>query len=278
MSCSIHDSGPVNIRAPRKKLEYNPPNYVMTPETVLPAAPEPASMGAASRVAGVFFEPKKTFEDIARRPTVLFPLIVVILIGVLASFVIARHVDFATIIRQQMESNSRLQQLPAEQREQQIQMWTKLGPVFAYVAAVVWPPLRALIVAAVLMLTAAVLMSAPIKFKQMYSLVCFAWMPAIVYSVLLVVVAYLKPPDEFNPQNPLALNPAAFLDPNTTSKFLYSFASYFDLINFWYIFLLATGIKAAAGKKFAFSNALWAVLLPWIVMVLAGSAWAGIFS
>jgi hypothetical protein len=250
----------------------------MTPETVPPVAPEPATMGAASRVIGVFFEPKKTFEDIARRPSFMVPLLVMMVVGIVGTFFIARHVDFASIIRQQMESNPRMQQLSAEQREQSIQMWSKLGPVLGYGGSVIWPPLRSLIVAAVLLLIAAGMMSAPIKFKQMYSLVCYAWMPMIVYTVLLVVVVYLKPADEFNVQNPLALNPAAFMDPTTTSKFVYTLGTYFDVMNFWYIFLLATGIKAAAGKKFSFGSAMTAVLLPWFLMVICGAGWAAMFS
>ncbi len=235
-------------------------------------------MGAAARVTGVFFEPKKTFEDIARRPTFLVPLLVMIVVGLVTSFLFMRRVDMATIIRQQMETNPRMQQLTPEQREQSIQMWSKLGPVLAIGGSVVWPPLRSLIIASVLMLVATGMMSAGVKFKQMFSLVCFAWMPMIVYSILFLVVAYLKPPEEFNVQNPLALNPAAFMDPNTTSKFLYTLATYFDLINFWYIFLLATGIKAAAGRKFAFSSALMSVLLPWFLMVICGAGWAAAFS
>ena len=250
----------------------------MTPETVPPAPPEPAAMGMASRITGVFFEPKKTFEDIARKPSILAPLVVMIVIGLITSFFFMRRVDMGTIMRQQMETNSRMQQLTPEQREQQIQLWTKLGPVLAYGGSVIWPPLRSLIIAGVLMLVAVAMMSAPIKFKQMFSLVCWAWMPMIVFSALFLAVAYLKPPEEFNVQNPIALNPAAFMDPTTTSKFVYTLVTYFDLINFWYIFLLATGIKAAAGKKFAFSSALMAVLIPWFLMVICGAGWTAMFS
>lgn len=249
----------------------------MTPENVQTAAPEPVGMGAFSRLIGVFFEPKKTFEDIAGRPTFLLPLIVMIIFGVAASAVIAQRIDFGKVIRDKMESNSRVQQMPAEQREQQIQMWTKMAPIIGYVGGVVGPIFRSLVVAAVLMLVAVAMMSAPVKFKQMFSLTCYAWVPSIFYFVLLTVVVYLKPPDEFNVDNPLAFNPAAFLDPTTTSKFVYSLATAFDLFSFWYIFLLATGIKAAAGKKYAFGSALFAVLAPWCLLVLGQACWASVF-
>src|ERR1035438_7102125 len=40
--------------------------------------PQPAGMGEFSRIVGVFFEPKKTFADIALRPSWLIPMILLI--------------------------------------------------------------------------------------------------------------------------------------------------------------------------------------------------------
>jgi hypothetical protein len=41
--------------------------------------------------------------------------------------------------------------------------------------------------------------------------------------------------------------------------------------------LIATGLKAAAGKKLSFGGAFFAVVLPWAVYVLCKSAMAGMF-
>jgi hypothetical protein len=59
---------------------------------------------------------------------------------------------------------------------------------------------------------------------------------------------------------------------------MYSLASSLDLFVFWTIFLMATGIKAAAGKKLSFGGALCAVALPWAVFILGKAALAGVFS
>jgi hypothetical protein len=40
--------------------------------------------------------------------------------------------------------------------------------------------------------------------------------------------------------------------------------------------LIAIGLKAAAGKKLSFGSAVIAVVLPWAVVVLGYSAWAGL--
>jgi len=44
------------------------------------------------------------------------------------------------------------------------------------------------------------------------------------------------------------------------------------------ILLTAIGLKAAAGKRLSFGGALFAVVLPWAVLVLIGATVAGIFS
>jgi hypothetical protein len=67
------------------------------------------------------------------------------------------------------------------------------------------------------------------------------------------------------------------MDPNSGSKFMYTLATSLDLFTIWTILLLATGLKAAAGKKLSFTGALVAVVTPWAVVVLAGSAVAGMF-
>jgi hypothetical protein len=52
----------------------------------------------------------------------------------------------------------------------------------------------------------------------------------------------------------------------------------FDLFTIWGILLTAVGLKAAAGKRLSFGGALFAVALPWAVLVLFGASMAGLFS
>jgi hypothetical protein len=67
------------------------------------------------------------------------------------------------------------------------------------------------------------------------------------------------------------------MDPNGPHKFQFALASSLDLFSLWKIILIAIGLKAAAGKKLSFGGALFAVLLPWGVLVLIGATFAGIF-
>src|ERR1019366_8006425 len=114
-----------------------------------------------------------------------------------------------------------------------------------------------------------------LNFKQMFAISAYAMLPGFISSILAIVVMFIKNPDEFNLQNPLAFNLGAFMEPPPNSgKFLYSLATSFDLFSFWTILLLATGISVAA-RKFSFAKAIVAVVLPWAVYVLIKSAWTG---
>jgi len=101
----------------------------------------------------------------------------------------------------------------------------------------------------------------------------------VIKQVLSIVVVFLKNPDDFNLMNPLAFNFAAFMDPLTSSKFLYTFALSFDLFAIWVMILTALGLSAAAGKKrLSFGGALFAACLPWLLFVTFGASMAAMFS
>jgi hypothetical protein len=235
-------------------------------------------MGVFSRVFGIFFEPKKTFEDIARKPNWLVPVLLLMLASACFMTMFNQRVGWERFMRHQFEISSRAQQLTPEQRERAIATRSRMGPVLGYGGIVIGLPLYLLIAAAVLLGTAAGIMSAPLKFAQVFAIVCYSNLPGVVTSALGIVVMLLKNPDDFDLQNPLLFNAGAFLDPEHGSKFLYSLATSLDLFAFWIILLIATGLKAAAGKRLSFGGALFAVVLPWAVWVLVKAGFAGMFS
>jgi hypothetical protein len=250
----------------------------MTPENASAMEPQPASMGQFSRIIGIFFEPKKAFADIAQRPSWIVPMVLTVLCVMAVTTTMAQHIGWERMFRQQAQTSSRLQQQTPEQREQAIALQVKFASVGAYGGALVGVPIYNLVLAAILMGIAGGIMSGGMKFKQVFAVVCYAGLPGIISAALTVVVMFMKSPDEYNFANPLAFNVGAFMDPTTSSKFVYSMASSIDLFSFWIIFLLATGLKATAGKKLTFGGALVAVILPWAIYVLGKSAISGAFS
>ncbi len=254
----------------------------MSPETTPVPEPKPAGMSQAARLSGVFFEPKKTFADIAERPKWLAPLLIICLITLIYFVFYGQHIGWSTYLDQQMETNTALQQrlerLSPEQRASAIRLQEKLVPIGFYAGSIIGVPVWFLISAGILMGLASGVMSAGITFKQIFAIQCYAALPTVILRVLAIVVMFLKSPGDFNVLNPVGFNPAAYLDPVTTSKFVYSFLTGLDLFAIWALILAAIGIKAAAGKRITSGGACFVVILPWAVLLLGGAAIAGIVS
>jgi len=239
-------------------------------------------MGELSRIAGVFFEPAKTFEDVAKRPSFLTPLLLVIVASLVYTFVLGQHIGWDRVVQQQMEMSpkqvERIAQLPADQQESARQMQLKIAPITKYAGSIVGLPILYLVFAGILLGIVRGMMSAPVRYKQIYAIMCYAALPVIVQTGLKIVVMLLKKPDEFNILNPLAFNPAAFMDYASSSKFLYVIAMSLDVFTIWGVVLSAIGLKAAAGKVLSFGSAIFAVVMVWAIPVLLGATVAEIFS
>jgi len=249
----------------------------MTPENLPNIAPEPAPMGVFARLAGVIFEPMKTFEDIARRPTFLVPMALVIVFGLVFMSVFSQRVGWEKTIRERLDSSPQGQSMSAEDNEEAIASGRKMASVFGYAWVIVATPVVNLVVAGVLLGIAAGMMSAPIGFKQVFAVVCWSYVVTTISMGLSIVVMCLKNPEDFDLKNPLMSNLGALFEPNMPSKFLHSLATSLDFFAIWVALLLAAGLKAAGGKRFSFAGALTAVLLPWGAVVLIKATFASIF-
>ncbi len=60
----------------------------------VPAAVPQAAISPFGRVIGVFFSPKATFEDIARKPSWLLPLIISTVLGILSTVSMNQRVNW----------------------------------------------------------------------------------------------------------------------------------------------------------------------------------------
>jgi len=246
----------------------------MTPETHPDqTAPE---VSEAGRLSGVLLDPKKAFAAIAAKPTWILPIVLSIVVGLAFVYLFTSRVGWDRYFHQIAETSSRMQQMDPQQRETAIQMQVKFGPVFGYIFGFIGPALMAIIVGAVVLLMGK-LGGASLKFKQTFAISSWASVPRIIAGILSIVVMFIKNPDEFNLQNPLAFNLGAFMEPPPNSgKFVYSLATSIDLFTIWMILLLAVGLSVAA-RRMPFSKALILVATPWVIWVLLASAVAGAF-
>ncbi|MGA6953817.1 MAG: YIP1 family protein, partial [Candidatus Acidiferrales bacterium] len=162
-------------------------------------APAPVSTdNSFSRMFGVIFSPKPTFESIAKRPTWALPLIIFVFVGFAATTVITQRVGWRAVIDREIASSpkaqQRLEQLPPEKRDQALNGQAKITPYIVYAINVLFPFVGAVIVAAVLLLAFNVIGGARINFKTSLAVVAYSWIPLLIAGLLGILILFLKDP------------------------------------------------------------------------------------
>ena len=226
-------------------------------------------MNVLSRLAGVFFEPGKVFADIAERPSFAWvaPMVVATLLGLSFSYAVSTHVGWEQIVRKTIANNPRTADLTAEQREQAVERGAKIGGMIAWVGAVVGPAFFTMIIAGILTGLFNAMLGTELKFSTMFSITAYAFLIRAIYTILLILIMYLKPPEEFDIQlSPFSI--AGYLNRQETPKWLFSLAGSLDLFTLWTIVVLAIGFSVAS-KKLSFTKSLTAIGIPWLVWVVA---------
>ncbi len=233
-------------------------------------------MSEAGRIAGIFWEPKPVFQDLAARPRFWAPLILLTLLSVVYMVSYSRVVGMETMIRRQLDSNAQIQQLSAEQRERAVQQAMTFTAPVIYVAATVGLAVASLIIAGVLLGMMNVLGGAGLKYKQAFSITVYSFLPSALTTILAMVVMFLKNPEDFDLQNPLPLNLGAFFSSPEIGAGVKALARSVDLFAIWIILLMALGFSTAAGRRLSFTKALVLIIIPWAVWVLAQAGLAGL--
>ena len=234
------------------------------------------SLSEVSRVVGVFAYPKRAFTDIAHRPRWFVPIILIAIASVCLIYLYGQHVGFDRLTQQSLDQSSRAQSLTPEQRADAIAKGTKVAGVVAYVGAVIGPVIYVSIVALVLMFLFNSMLGAQVTFNQMAGIVSYSFLTGMVGVILTIIIMFIKSPDDFDLRNPLSFNIGFYLNSEQTPKWLLSLATSIDLFSFWTMALIAIGVTVAA-PKLSWAKAFFAILLPWVSLIVLKAAWAGMF-
>jgi hypothetical protein len=245
-----------------------------TTPVIAPQAPGP--INHIARLIGVFFSPKATFEDIAKRPSWILPVVLMTVLGAGVAFVMNQKVDWRDVASKRIEESPRAANLTPEQKEQQLAMSAKISPPIAYVFGIAWPILQALIVGGVVLLAYNLIGGAGARFSTSLGITAHAYFPWILYSLLFILILYLKAPGTVDLENPIATNLGSFL-PESTPKAFMSLAKSIDIFTVWTLLLISIGFTAVNPKKLK-GKALSMVISVWAVYVAIKVGLAWIFS
>ncbi len=254
----------------------------MATAPVLPAhtpAPETAPLSQGARIINTFIAPSKTFSDLRRSAAWWAPFLLMVVISTVFVYTVGQKIGFRKVTENQLQmspkQSAQLENLPADQRERQMEQRTTGTRIISYVFPVItlifW-----LILAAVMYPSFKFAAGADVNFKISLAIVVYAALPLILKTLLsLVSVLAGMSPDSFSFQNPLATNPGYFMNP-ADSPFLYGILTAIDIFMIWTLVLTALGFtyvsKVKRGTAFAI------VFGWWLVFTLALSGLGAMFS
>ena len=214
-------------------------------------APEPAPLSEGARLVNTFIAPSKTFTDLGRNASWWGPWLVISIFALLFIYSMDRQIGFDQISRNEIAHSARADQfdkLSPDDQEKRLRFSDTLVRYLSYGIPVTILLFLA-ITTAVLWATFNFGAGANLSFKTAYAIVFYAGLPGIIGSILGAVSMFAGVnPEGFNVNNPVATNPAYFMD-RADNKFLYGMASSLDILVIWTIVLMGIGFACNSKVK-----------------------------
>ncbi len=240
-----------------------------------PGAPLPdiKPKNVFERIAGALFAPAETFQDIARRPDILAPLLIILVVGYITTFMVIPKMDMSTITAQQIEQMRKQNPNMGEEQVAQMERFTAAsGKVMGYVGPLLGAIWYAIL--AGILLLAFRLFGGEGTYKQALSATLYAWIPLVLFGVLLTIIVLAR--GTFDPSTAATLvksNPAFLVDMKE-QPILFSLLTNFDIFTMWTIFLLIVGFSALS--KTSRAKAATVIVGLWVAMIVVKLGFAAL--
>jgi membrane protein, antimicrobial resistance system len=227
-------------------------------------------MSTPATLSGIFFEPGRTFDALRKRPRFLVAGLIILFLTIAVTALVFQRIDMGQYIRDKMEQNPRNANQPEDQKE----MGVKIGKIIGAVGIPLSVPIT-LAAGAALYLLGVMAFGGSISYKRSLAVWAYSsFPPAILATIVAVLVLFLKAADQIDPEHLLVTNPGAFM-PTGTSPVVVSFLSQFDILRFYGLFLAAIGLRKVAKIS---SGSAWGIVLGFfLIRAILGIASAAIF-
>jgi hypothetical protein len=217
------------------------------------AAPESqATKSPVARLLGVIFSPAETFADIARKPDFILPIVVPVFLGWVLFDIMYWKVGMETMTRLQLERSPFTAKMPPEQMEQAINQ--SAGHlvrtlIITDAAIAIGTVIVLLIMAGLGILIVNAILGGEAKFKTLFAATTYANFVSVVGFLVGIPIILFGGTENLDPQNPVPLNLAFFLNFREVSKPLFALAGSVDILPVWVIILLGIGMSKASGGR-----------------------------
>ncbi|MGA2022849.1 MAG: YIP1 family protein [Candidatus Sulfotelmatobacter sp.] len=236
-------------------------------------APEVTSLSEGARIVDTFIAPSKTFTDLRRSAQWWAPWLLLSIMSLAFFYVVGQKIGYRKVAENQVQASAkaaaRMDQLPADQRDQALERQAKGTQYFLYAYPVVILVFN-LIIAAVLFGTFKLAAGADVKFKTSFAIVMYAGLPGVLKLILATAsVAAGANADSFTLDNPVATNPGYFVSA-LDSPLLHSLAGALDIFLIWTLILTAIGFTCVSKVKRGTAYGI--VFGWWVVITGVGAA------
>lgn len=241
-------------------------------DTTAPA-PAPVTKNSFQRIAGVFFAPVETFADIARKPDIVVPLLLIIIISYIGTVLVMPHLDLDAMIAQQAEmmkkQNPNLGDNDIERMGRITKSMTKvmgyIGPMliivgYLIIALVVWGACR--------------MMGGQGDFKQAFSATLYAHFPRVVLGIITAIVVMARGMVDPMTMATVVKSSPAFLVDMKTNPVLFALLGSLEIFQIWTVILLIIGFAALSKLSKAKTAAI--VISLWVVMLVVKIGFAAL--
>jgi len=261
------------------------PDYAAPPTAKIePEAEEPAKIGPVGRLTGVLFSPGETFQDVNRKPTIVVPLVMLVVLSLAGYFVFVWKAkpNWDAVIRAQVKKQAERsgQPIPEEQLQRQVDIGKKIA-TFTPAIVAIGVPIFAAILAGIFAL-GMILLQAKTTYKKLLSVVAWSFVSVGVVGLIVTIASLMVQdtstlsglePDRWSTVVPTNLG--ALVDPGSPA--LRSLFAALDIFTIWRLVLFSIGFAAVAGsRKITSSKTATMVFGLWFVWILVSMGWAAI--
>ena len=240
---------------------------------VPPVAAEP-SKNVFQRIVGVLFSPGETFADIARRPDILWPLLLLLVIGYATTFMLVPRMDMDAALAEQA---AQMKKQNPNMTDDDIERIGRIGKASMKVMQFIGPLIGVImyLVIALVLWGAARMMGGQGEYKQALSATLYAWVPLVLFSIILTIVAVARGSIDPTEMAVAVKSNPAFLVDMKEHPVLFSLLSNFDIFTIWTIVLLAFGFSAVTRLSKAKMATIIVVLYAIVILAKLGFAAMG---
>ena len=223
---------------------------------------EPAQMSEVGTLAGIFFEPGRTFEDLRRKPRFILAAIIPVILLTLFMGAFTAKIGYERLVRERLESSSWYQGQSAEVKNQMLEQ--QMNPIARYASMVIAPIvfLLTFFIGGLIYWGGANAMGGSMSYLRGVAVWVYSGFPPFVVSMLAnLLILLLKSPDEIDTvasqQGLIHANPSFFID-TKAMPVLGAILGTFDLFYIWGWVLAAIGLRIVGKIS---TGAAWAIVL-----------------